>query len=65
MCVCSGLVSLQREQAALRAIEEQREREEKRREQEATKVALDRSLKMKLRRKVNSMLQMVMSMCSV
>ena len=49
----SGLVSLQREQAALRAIEEQHEREEKRREQEATKVALDRSLKLKLRRKVS------------
>ena len=48
-----GLVSLQREQAALRAIEEQHEREEKRREQEATKVALDRSLKLKLRRKVS------------
>ena len=53
MCACSGLVSLQREQAALRAIEEQHEREEKRREQEATKVALDRSLKLKLRRKVS------------
>ena len=38
---------------ALRAIEEQHEHEEKRREQEATKVALDRSLKLKLRRKVS------------
>ena len=49
----SGLIPPQREQAALRAIEEQHEREEKRREQEATKVALDRSLKLKLRRKVS------------
>ena len=57
MAVCSVLVSLQREQAALWAIEEQREHEEKRQEQEATKMALDRSLKLKLRRKVNGILQ--------
>lgn len=63
MYIYCGLVSLQREQAALRAIEEQREREEKRREQDATKVALDRSLKLKLRRKVNSKGLRVRALC--
>lgn len=53
LCTYPGMIAPQREQAALRAMEEQHEREEKRREQEATKMALDRSLKLKLRRKVS------------
>ena len=41
--------TLQREQAALRAIEEQRMKQEKQRQQEETKVNLDYSLKLKMK----------------
>ena len=42
----------QREEAALRALEEEREKEEKRRRQAETKADLDHSLKLKMKKKV-------------
>ena len=43
---------IQREESALRALEEEREKEERRRRQAETKANLDRSFKLKMKRKV-------------
>lgn len=55
----------QREEAALRALEEEREKEEKRRRQAETKADLDHSLKLKMKKKVtlsNNIFQCTKSM---
>ena len=53
VCVCIS----QREEAALRALEEQRMKEEKRRRQEETKADLDYSLKLKMKKRAKEVQQ--------
>ena len=53
VCVCVS----QHEEAALRALEEQRMKEEKRRRQEETKADLDYSLKLKMKKRAKEVQQ--------
>ena len=53
----STISPVQREEAALRAMEEQRMKEEKRRRQEETMADLDYSLKLKMKRKAKNVQQ--------